>query len=75
MGACSMYMCNFDLEHVKVISGSFSILLSKLGHLSETVNRRVKRMKIWSFLDHRHVNVIWRSFCAYSSHSVQVPQN
>ncbi len=40
--------CTFELEHVRVILGSFGALLPNKERNSNTVHPRVKRTKIWA---------------------------
>ena len=41
-----MHMCTFDLEHLRVILGSFSTLSTKLVCNSKTADCRAKQKKL-----------------------------
>ncbi len=43
----SMHMCNFDLEHVNAILGSFGAPFPKLGRKSKTAHRTEKKLGYW----------------------------
>ncbi len=75
-------MGTFDLEHVKVMLGSFGTLFSKLGHSSKKAH--IKIMKMWApgvYVECSWVLLIlnmprsfWESFSALFSRLVHISQ-